>query len=148
MYSTAPAEPVMSLHALLWLVGIVSAPPAIDAANTSCPAASPRQTAYVRQFFAAQESRAFREQHGLLGVRPGDVRALTDEQDAEACQRMSRAVTLRQAEPHLKVWRGYRAGAYYVMAVTTERPRGSLEHGGGTGLIVLDANMRVVAAAS
>lgn len=141
----------MSLHAMLLLLGMVSAPggaPAFAAAGTFCPATSPRQTAYVRQFFAAAESRPFRERHGLLGIGPGDIRALTDDQDAEACQRMARVVTLRQTGPHPKVWRGYRAGEFYVMAVTTERPRGALQHGGGTGLIVLDAEMRIVAAVS
>lgn len=140
----------MSFHALLLIVGLVSAradAPASDVAST-CPAASPRQAAYVRQFFGAPESRPFRERYGLLEVRPGDVRALTDEQDAEVCERMARAVTLPQTGPYPKIWRGYRAGDFYIMAVTRELPPGVLFHGGGTGLIVLDAQMRVVAAAS
>lgn len=139
----------MSLHVLLLLLTLgagVNAP--AFAGDKACPAASPRQAAYVRQFFAAPESRMFREQYGLLRIRPGEVRALTDPHDAEACQRMAGAVTLRQTGPYPKVWRGYQAGEFYVMAVTTERPAGALQHGGGTGLIVLDADMRVVAAVS
>jgi hypothetical protein len=141
----------MSLHTLLLIVGLASAradTPAFDVASTSCPAASPRQATYVRQFFAAPESRPFRERYGLLEVSPGDVRALTDEHDAEVCRRMARAVTLAQTGPYPKIWRGYRAGDFYIMAVSRELPRGVLYHGGGTGLIVLDADMRVVAAAS
>lgn len=141
----------MSLHTLLLLVGLVTAradAPAFDPASKACPAASPRQTEYVRQFFSARESRPFRERHGLLGVRPGDVRALTDQHDAEVCLRMARAVTLPQLGPYAKTWRGYRAGDFYIVAVTRELPPGVVYHGGGTGLIVLDAEMRVVAAAS
>lgn len=137
----------MSLHVLLLLLTVSAHAPA-PALEKACPAASPRQAAYVRQFFAAPESRPFRERHGLLGVRPGDVRPLTDEHDAEVCQGLARAVTLAQTGPYPKIWRGYRAGNFYVMAVTRELPPGVLYHGGGTGLIVLDAEMRVVAAAS
>ena len=145
----------MSLHVLLLLVSLSGAPeygtPSDWAANgevISCPASSPRETAYVRHFFAAEESRAFRERHGLTGITPGHVRPLSGGEDAAVCERMARAVTLRQSGPYPKVWRGYRAGGFYIMAVATEHPRGALHHGGGNGLIVLDANMNVVAAAS
>lgn len=141
----------MSLHTLLLIFGLwgtSAEPPALEVGSKACPAASPRQAAYVRQFFAAPESRPFRERYGLLGITPGEVRALTDEHDAEACQRLAGAVTLRQTGPYSKIWRGYRAGDFYIMAVSRELPRGALYHGGGTGLIVLDSEMRVVAAAS
>jgi hypothetical protein len=142
----------MSLHTLLLILGLASAitdaPISEERASTACPAASLRQTAYVRQFFAAPESRPFRERYGLLAVRPGDVRELTDEHDAEVCERMARAVTLSQTGAYPKVWRGYRAGEFYIMAVSRELPRGVFYHGGGTGLVVLDAEMRVVAAVS
>ena len=137
----------MNLHVLLLLLTLNAGAPALAPAQ-ACPAASPRQAAYVRQFFAAPESRPFRERHGLLAVRPGDVRALTDEHDAEICQRIARAMTLAQTGPYQKIWRGYQAGDFYIMAVTRELPPGVLHHGGGTGLIVLDAEMRVIAAAS
>ncbi|HEY0018042.1 MAG TPA: hypothetical protein VGC13_17130 [Longimicrobium sp.] len=139
----------MSLHVLLLLLSLsASADAPARSADKGCPAGSPRQAAYVRQFFAASESRPFRDRYGLLGVRPGDVRPLTDEHDAEVCRQMARAVTLAQTGPYPKTWRGYLAGDFYVMAVTRELPPGVLYHGGGTGLIVLDAEMRVIAAAS
>lgn len=113
-----------------------------------CPAASPGHAAYVRQFFAAPETGPFRERHGLLGIRPGDIRPLTDRNDAETCRRISHAVTLPENGPAPKVWTWYRAGDFYVVMIANERAAGAPRHAGGTGLILLDAEMRVLAAAS
>lgn len=113
----------------------------------ACPAVKPQHVARVRQFFAAGQTRELREQSGIGAIRPNDIRPLTDDRDAETCLRMSQAVRVDQSGPYPKVWRGYQAGEFYIMTVTTEVPAGVIYGtGGGGGTIVLDAHMQVVAA--
>jgi hypothetical protein len=120
-------------------------PPA--AFETACPAVKPQHVARVRQFFAAGQTRELREQSGIGAIRPNDIRPLIDSQDAETCLRMSQAVRVDQSGPYPKVWRGYQAGDFYIMTITTEVPPGVIYGtGGGGGTIVLDAEMQVVAA--
>jgi hypothetical protein len=113
-----------------------------------CPASAPGHVQYVQRFFVAEETRPFREQFGLLAVVPGDVRILTDARDADACRRLSQAVTLDQSGPYPKVWRGFKAGNFYIMSVTTQIPSGVFYHGGGNGLIILNSDFEIIAAAS
>jgi hypothetical protein len=47
-----------------------------------CPVARPAQLTRLQQFFGAEQTYSFRAAHGLLGIGPADVRALTDAQDA------------------------------------------------------------------
>jgi hypothetical protein len=137
---------------LPFVVAIVFASPSSSTApegdEPSCPVAPPGQVSYVRLFFAAEETRSFREQYGLLDISPDDIRLLTDDGDADTCRRMAEAVILDQTGPYPKVWRGFQAGDFYLMLVSRELPPGVFYHGGGTGLIVLNADMEVVAAAS
>lgn len=137
----------MSLFALL-LMALVPVSGTGRSSVAVCPAVSPTHTAHVQAFFSSEATRPLREEYGLLGIGPGDVRALTDAQDAEACRRLEGTGTLPQTQPYPKVWRGFRAGAYYVMLITLEVPEGVLYHGDGTGIIVFDPDMNVVMAAS
>jgi len=137
----------MSLRLLFLVLGMLSGPPSPPPAFApvkACPAAAPDYLEYVRLFFASEESRSFREQSGLLDVEPDEIRVLTDEHDAEICKRMSGAAIVAQNGPYPKVWRGYQAGDFYIMLVTRETPPGIFYHGGGTGMIVLDGDMRIV----
>lgn len=116
-------------------------------ADPVCPAVKPQHLARVRQFFAAGQTRELREQSGIGGIHPNDIRPLIDEHDAETCLRMSHAVRVEQSGPYPRVWRGYQAGDFYIMTITTEVPPGVIYGtGGGGGTIVLDADMQVVAA--
>lgn len=141
----------MILKALLFMAGVAGIPnhtAAPDVQERFCPADAPRYLGYVRDWFATPETLWFREQFGLLGIVSGDIRPLTDPQDAEICERIASTITLDQAAGHRKLWRGFQAGEFYIMLVTTERARGDFHHAGGTGLIILNAEMRVVAASS
>lgn len=136
---------IYTLALLLTLAGPAAVPPrSLDSTDVVCPCNASDYLEYVRLFFAAEESRPFREQFGLPDVGPGEIRPLTDEHDAETCKRMSGAATVAQNGPYPKVWRGYQAGDFYIMLVTRETPPGVLYHGGGTGMIVLDRDMRIV----
>jgi hypothetical protein len=123
-----------------------STKPEVD--EPSCPVAAPGQVSYVRLFFTVEETRSFREQYGLLDISPDDIRLLTDDGDTNACRRIAEAVILDQTGPYPKVWHGFQAGDFYVVMVSRELPPGVFYHGGGTGLVVLNADMEVVAAAS
>ena len=143
----------MSLIHVLITTMLAGAVPSSDsgqwhaAGDSVCPAPRPAQLGRLRQFFARPESERFRERHGLLAIRPGEVRALAGEQDEAACARMREAVRIEQTERYPKVWRGYQAGDFYFMVVSTDVPPGVLYYGSG-GLIVLDRNMAIVAASS
>lgn len=128
--------------------GMLATSPAPLADPRYCPVGGAGHVAYVRRFFSAEETRPLREQFGLLAVSPGDIRLLTDARDSATCQRMAQAVTLDQTGPYPKIWRGFKAGDFYIMSVSTDVPPGVMRHGGGSGLIVLNAEFEVIGAAS
>lgn len=117
-----------------------------SAAVDTCPAVQPAQLARLQSFFSAEQTYHFRAAHGLLGIGPANVRPLTDTQDAATCTRMAAALRVEQTERYPKVWRGYQAGNFFVMVVSTEVPPGVLYYGSG-GMAVLDADMEIVALA-
>lgn len=123
-----------------------AAPRMPSAVADTCPASKPAQLARLQSFFSAEQTYHFRAAHGLLGIGPADVRALTDAQDATTCTRMAASLRVEQTESYPKVWRGYQAGNFFVMVVSTEVPPGVLYYGSG-GMVVLDANMEIVALA-
>lgn len=83
----------MSLYALL-LMALVPVSDAGVTAAAVCPAVSASHTAHVQAFFSSEATRPLRAEYGLLGIGPGNVRALTDAQDAEACRRLESTGTL------------------------------------------------------
>lgn len=137
----------MSLFTLLLMPLVTGAAVPAIATTAVCPAVSPSQTAYIQEYFASEDTRSLLAEYGV-GITPGTVRALTDAQDADACRRMANALTLPQTQPYPKVWKGFRAGTYYIMLVTLEIPDGVLYNGDGTGIVVLDANMQILVALS
>lgn len=139
----------MNVYPLLLLLvsAATRAPVPVAAATTDCPAIAPGQTAYLQEYFASQDTRSLLSEYGLA-IMPSSIRALTDAQDAEACRRMASALTFPQTQPYPRVWRGFSAGEHYIMLITVEVPDGVFYKGDGTGIAVLDANMRIVVALS
>lgn len=132
---------------LLLILTLARAPASTsDTLAEPCPSTQPAQLARLQQFFAAEQTYPFRSAHGLLGIGPADVRALTDAHDATVCTRLASALRIEQDERYPKVWRGYQAGSFYIMVVSTEVPPGVLYYGSG-GMVVLNADMTIVAAA-
>jgi hypothetical protein len=130
---------IVSVSVVL-LLGAGLPQPSTEPVLPACPEEQPRTRRLVEKLLTATGHESSRQEMGLVGVSPANIRLLTDASDAAACNALHPGGPVGTSGDWR--WTFYMAGGRYFVSFHYVDPPGANQRIGFNPLLVYDANFQ------